>query len=169
MNKVIPSLCAFCCLLFASSEQLLAQLKHEPQLQTTPVRSLIRVDRNYTGSFDELINKEVEVFGYIVLEGKEFGGGPESQSVTTSRGGFTLTNWGPLWWKKNVRIVGTVTKGIDEREKVRKEFGNQPPAMPIRIDYLLTIKSIELLDSEVKQPELVPPAPQFAPQMVPQR
>jgi len=174
MNKLVTGLCAFCCLVVVSSEQLSAQLAREPQLPANTENPLIRVDDNYTGYFNDLVGKDVEVIGNILFAG-EVGKDKELQEwVSTSRGAFILTNWGRLWKNKKVRVIGHVTKGIDEYAEFVKKMkpGEHMPAMAFRIEYLLTIKSIELLEDKAPEPRAVPQASQLvpqAPQMVPQR
>lgn len=166
MNKFVTSLGAFCCLLLASSVQLQAQLKREPTFPANAGKPPIKVDDQFTGYFHELVGNDVEVIGDIVFSG-EVGKDKELREwVNTSRGGFILTNWGRLWQNKKVRIIGNVTKGIDEHAEFIKKMkpGEHMPAMSFRIEYFLTIKSIELLEDKAPESRPVPQAPQMVPQ-----
>ncbi|MGC4006998.1 MAG: hypothetical protein QM811_29285 [Pirellulales bacterium] len=122
----------------------------EGKTPKTPEKKLIRVDNKYTGDFDELVGQEVEVIGVISIDDKDFlGEGRFAELISTGRGGFEITNWGPLWAKKKVRIVGKVSIGIDDRKKYSFPNG-EVPSMVITTIYRITIRSIELLEDGEK-------------------
>lgn len=164
MNKFVTSLCAFCCLLIASAEQTKAQLPREPQPVVNRQKTYFKLDENFRNSYSELVGSDVEVIGKIHFVPEEARGYYFDSIFSYGDRMLILANWGRQWEKKKVRIIGKISKGIDESIGLEK-FGGKVPAMTIRVDYLLTIKSIELLEDKVPEPR---PAPQV-PQMVPQR